>query len=408
LILFFWFGVELKQWLKRHRLHKYANNFSALTYTGIVQLKELDLERLGISAQGARTKMLKSIADLKILNDQRERDILQIRKNTAAGMYAAAIQGLLKLLHLPNSSGAAAQDGPASAGFDLVSKTIALVQDVVGGLLVGIEPNQPTPQIKADVARSLVAFLEQAIRLEFFSVDQRSQLFTWKAEAENVLAPHRQKSTRPASSGGVLDARSKGFEPKWRSVDPPSITEGNRATIEKAGAGVKSAWSAAGSAVAGPAGSYNTVVARRADKSRDAPRAARPYSTGSLFASATPSDSVSLRSMSSLGSGDLFDPIWGQPGGGGSGSSGGSMSGSGVIFPEESQQAAGTIGSATVATSAIAATNRLSSEFSKAWHGRERSATDAPTPSFWDGVDEQHIEGLTLSMTAMLDDEDSN
>lgn len=77
------------------------------------------------------------------------------------------------------------------------------------------------------------------------------------------------------------------------------------------------------------------------------------------------------------------------------------------IFNAE-KRSAGTIGSATVATSAIAATNRLSSEFSKAWHGRERSATDAPTPSFWDGVDEQHIEGLTLSMTAMLDDEDSN
>ena len=140
-------------------------------------------------------------------------------------MYAAAIQGMLEVLHLPNSSGTAVQDGPASTGFDLASKTIALVQDVVTRLLlVRIAPNQLTPQITADVAQSLLAFLEQVIRLEFFSVDQRSQLFTWKAEAEAVLNPHRQKPTRPASSGVVLDARSKGFEPTWRSVDPPTST----------------------------------------------------------------------------------------------------------------------------------------------------------------------------------------
>ena len=405
--------VELKQWLKRHRLHKYASNFSSLSYTRIVQLSEDDLEDLGITAQGARTKMLKSIADLKALNEQRERDIVQIKKNTAAGMHAAAIQGMLEVLHLPNRSGTAVQDGPAS--INLATKTITLVQDVVEGLLVRIAPNQPTPQITADVARSLVAFLEQAVRLEIFSVDQRSQLFTWKAEAEGVLPPHRQKPSRPASSGIVLDARSKGFEPKWGSVDPPSSTQTKfSSNNEQVGVGIESAWSTAAgaapgatAAAVGAPGSYNSV-AQRAVKSRDAnaPRAARPYSTGTLFYSgATTPDSVSLRSMSSLGSGELFDPIWGQPGGG-SGSSGNSRSGSGVIFSEESHNpVGGTAG--TLAKSETVSENRLSSEFSKSWHERDRSATAAPIPSFWGGVDEQHIEGLTLSMTAMLDDEDS-
>lgn len=440
---------KLKQWLKRHRLHKYATNFANLTYTGIVELTVADLERLGITAKGARTKMLKSIADLKFYNAQREQDLVQVQTHAAQGLFQKAIQGMADLLQLPNSNASGspnvAVDGLSPSGLNLPLEAMAIVQDIVVGLLSGSVPHRPAEGAVAVAAGSLAAFLEQAIRLEFFSVDQRSQLFNWKSAAENAAGIARQQQphhparpARPASSGSVLDARSKGFEPKWRSVDPPRTHTEEPAAWK---VGTDSVWGASVmTGTAGPTtadqpytaapGGYSSAVARRAVKGGGAARAARPYSTGHMFqiqqdANLGP-DSVSLRSMSSLGSGDLFDPIWGGAVGGGSGSNVSSANGSSAnIFTEEPGAAgapsqvtdrsssANTFGLAVEAPKSAQTQNRLSSEFSRAWHDdiskRERAATDAPIPSFWGGeggaAGETDIQALTLSMTAMLDDD---
>lgn len=50
---------DVPSWLRTLRLHKYTDNFKDMTWTEIVQLDEDGLEKKGVSAKGARTKMLK-------------------------------------------------------------------------------------------------------------------------------------------------------------------------------------------------------------------------------------------------------------------------------------------------------------------------------------------------------------
>jgi hypothetical protein len=402
--------AELKQWLKRHRLHKYASNFSTITYAGMLDLQDADLEGLGITAQGARTKMLKSIADLKLLNGQHEFDLAQIYKEMGAGLYSDAIQGLSTLFQLQNSSSGGFIDGPSPPGFNLAAAAMHVVHGLISELITNATHDRS--QATADAIVALASFLDQAIRLEFFSVDQRSQLFSWKAEAETALMAHNPNIRPPPSSSSGLDARSKGFEPKWRSADP-------RTKEQDMDANGESVWGVPESNLGG----YSTV-ARRAVKPT---RTTRPYSTGSLFHidpagpqqflpdANLPPDSVSLRSLSSLGSGDLFDPIWGQMGNGaaqetGSGELAFKADDHTTTGGDQPFQATDAVSGTSSAAGPIFMQQTTESEFQRrSWinddnSARERSATDAGIPSFW-GAEDENIQALTLSMTAILDDE---
>ena len=56
---------DVATWLKALRLHKYTGIFEAMTWEKLVNLSDEDLQDLGISALGARRKILKEFETLR-------------------------------------------------------------------------------------------------------------------------------------------------------------------------------------------------------------------------------------------------------------------------------------------------------------------------------------------------------
>ena len=49
----------MPNWLRTLRLHKYTDNLKDMRWQDLVQLDEDGLEKRGVAAKGARTKLLK-------------------------------------------------------------------------------------------------------------------------------------------------------------------------------------------------------------------------------------------------------------------------------------------------------------------------------------------------------------
>lgn len=50
-------ALRVRSWLKTLRLHKYCNVLEQMNYEDMIELSETDLEKLGVSAKGARSKV---------------------------------------------------------------------------------------------------------------------------------------------------------------------------------------------------------------------------------------------------------------------------------------------------------------------------------------------------------------
>lgn len=80
---------DVPAWLRTLRLHKYTDNLKDMKWQDIVQLDEDGLEKKGVNAKGARTKMLKVrfVDDLprRYYADSRMQIFEQVRENQASG-----------------------------------------------------------------------------------------------------------------------------------------------------------------------------------------------------------------------------------------------------------------------------------------------------------------------------------
>ena len=85
-------------------------------------MSETELERLGITAKGARTKMLKSIQGLRQRNVEAEHTIGAFNQQLQSGVYASTIKGLSDMLH-PDE--ALFMDGPMPEKFNMLSEVMS-------------------------------------------------------------------------------------------------------------------------------------------------------------------------------------------------------------------------------------------------------------------------------------------
>jgi len=109
----------VRTWLKTLRLHKYCEILEQLNYHEMTTMSETELERLGITAKGARTKMLKSIQGLRQRNVEAEHTIGAFNQQLQSGVYASTIKGLSDMLH-PDE--ALFMDGPMPENFNMLSE----------------------------------------------------------------------------------------------------------------------------------------------------------------------------------------------------------------------------------------------------------------------------------------------
>src|ERR1044071_7696852 len=57
--------IDIPQWLRSLRLHKYTPVFEGMNYKEIIELDDTELEQKGVAALGARRKMLKEFDKVK-------------------------------------------------------------------------------------------------------------------------------------------------------------------------------------------------------------------------------------------------------------------------------------------------------------------------------------------------------
>lgn len=174
---------KVRTWLKTLRLHKYCEILEQLNYHEMTTMSETELERLGITAKGARTKMLKSIQGLRQRNVEAEHTIGAFNQQLQSGVYASTIKGLSDMLH-PDE--ALFMDGPMPENFNMLSEFMKSVSKAYTGLVLQQShlESHPSPH---DV-KSFFALLDKAIRHPGFSVEHKKVLFSWKNDCQRVMA----------------------------------------------------------------------------------------------------------------------------------------------------------------------------------------------------------------------------
>eukprot|EP00038_Savillea_parva_P009830 m.186112 g.186112 ORF g.186112 m.186112 type:complete len:747 (-) comp16674_c0_seq1:89-2329(-) len=185
---------RVRSWLKTLRLHKYCNILEQMNYEDMVALTETDLEKLGISAKGARAKMLKSINGLKSANQQAEKSLSKFNAEVRAGVYADTFAGLTQMLE-PDQ--AAYLYGPRPEAFDTAAEFMSTVKLLYASLVLGQSRHKPHQK---DVLK-FFNVLDKALRHEHFPVEDKKVLFGWKNECQRVLS-------RPAGDEGRVAARA--------------------------------------------------------------------------------------------------------------------------------------------------------------------------------------------------------
>eukprot|EP00039_Didymoeca_costata_P008853 m.117733 g.117733 ORF g.117733 m.117733 type:complete len:562 (+) comp14258_c0_seq2:426-2111(+) len=288
-------GKRLKIWLKRHRLHKYLGLFAPHSYSELIGFKEDDLEKLGIKAQGARNKMMKSISDLIELNKQRESDLEKIAKDLHANQYSAAIGRLNQMFKAAPTQGSSSSiDGPMREGLDFNTAVMSIIHDAV----VWIKRDSKTDASNRDI-HALLQVMDVVLRNECFSVEERTQLFSWKADCERSAYGESKAAWNVRGAGGLNKDRSDSGRHRRK---PDSKQRPNSGFPPR----MNESWTNSMLEPRSPpeAAKSNTI------------RVGRPFSTGSMYSdqSISPMKLGESRPVTNslFGSGDLFDPIWSQ------------------------------------------------------------------------------------------------
>jgi hypothetical protein len=399
----------------------------------MIRLSSQDLEELGIIAQGARTKMVKSIGDLRELNEQHERDIARFHELIPGRLAELA----LALPAMLPSDPSATHASPAREGFDLYAELVRLADCALSYLLADVT----SAELK--IIAELMAFLEHAVRCECFTAEQRAQLFTLKASCEKhvprqpefkptkfISSRKKQPAAGAGGSHGIGGGgRGGGGMPSFQSFDPT----GTQHHVSAA-----SGWSDHREDGGGRSDQLSRLSMdhRQRVKGRGGFRGGgarqdaqvRPFSTGSVafmdtaaqFAVDRPrlgERATSLAGghathtgrgsqMQSFGGGDLFDPIWGNPAESlpPSPESGDDrLDGMGALAPPKAPLGEnGERGLASASASASVAASAGSSEFWRPWGSdplsRDRSVSRIPLHENSDA----DMEALSLSVTTSL------
>lgn len=172
-------AVRVRSWLKTLRLHKYCAILEQMNYEDMVSLSESDLEKMGISAKGARTKMLKSIAGLRRANQAAAQSIAQYNDDIRAGIFADTIAGLTALLEPDQVS----LHGPRPDTFDVVQEFMTTVEQLYTALIIGQSTHKPQQK---DIRR-FFQLLDKVLRHEHFPVESKKIIFSWKNDCQRVL-----------------------------------------------------------------------------------------------------------------------------------------------------------------------------------------------------------------------------
>eukprot|EP00037_Helgoeca_nana_P001950 m.30584 g.30584 ORF g.30584 m.30584 type:complete len:708 (-) comp12247_c0_seq1:1496-3619(-) len=238
-------ALRVRSWLKTLRLHKYCNILEQMNYEDMVTLSEVDLEKLGITAKGARAKMLKSISGLKAANQQAEISIAKFNVDMRSGIFSDTFAGLTAMLE-PDQ--AAYLYGPRSDAFDTAAEFMSTVKSLYMALVLGQSRHKPQHH---DVRR-FFSLLDKALRHEHFPVDDKKILFNWKLDCQRMLqrtggddggnrgggaGSNRPSPDSPwGSNAGSRSARapggptpSKGKQQRNTGYDATSPTRGERA-----------------------------------------------------------------------------------------------------------------------------------------------------------------------------------
>mmetsp|Transcript_31448 Transcript_31448/g.82483 ORF Transcript_31448/g.82483 Transcript_31448/m.82483 type:complete len:690 (+) Transcript_31448:62-2131(+) len=194
-------AMRVRSWLKTLRLHKYCSILEQMNYEDMVALTESDLEKLGITAKGARSKMLKSIGGLKIANQQAEQSMAKFNTEVRSGIFSDAFAGLTAMLEPDQAPYLCA---PRPEDFDATAEFLETVRLLYTSLILGQSKQKPQQK---DVRR-FFALLDKALRHEHFPVEDKKTLFNWKQDCQRVL--HRGDDKSAGGGGGGHRASPEG------------------------------------------------------------------------------------------------------------------------------------------------------------------------------------------------------
>eukprot|EP00048_Salpingoeca_helianthica_P012980 m.193862 g.193862 ORF g.193862 m.193862 type:complete len:839 (-) comp15444_c1_seq1:92-2608(-) len=187
---------RVRNWLKSLRLHKYFRLFDRMTYNQMIRLTGEDLERLGIVARGARTKMLKSIETLRMRNESREESLAQIEMSMDNAPLRKALLGLCEMMQMPSPDDELTQSNSAFGNtyFTVMQKAFAV--------LVMIFTSGATATLKDDL-ELFNQLADLCIRSNLFSVDHKTRLFAWKTDVQKMLEQYAGWERMRADSMGA-------------------------------------------------------------------------------------------------------------------------------------------------------------------------------------------------------------
>eukprot|EP00047_Mylnosiga_fluctuans_P006025 m.244318 g.244318 ORF g.244318 m.244318 type:complete len:650 (-) comp14431_c0_seq1:192-2141(-) len=171
---------KVKHWLKGLRLHKYYRLFEQMTYLHMIRLTSDDLERLGIAARGARTKMLKSIELLRLRNESVEQSLMQMDAALDSGPMRPTLQGLCELLQMPSPY------DELGAVDNIFVNTFVSVVSKAYTLLGMMYSSGGHIALKEDLEH-FVELGDLCMRSEIFPVEHKQRLFLWKSECQKML-----------------------------------------------------------------------------------------------------------------------------------------------------------------------------------------------------------------------------
>lgn len=188
-------AMRVRSWLKTLRLHKYCSILDSMNYQEMISLSSADLERLGMVAKGARTKMLKCISGLRETNTKAEETMQKLQNHSDAEVLCV----LSDLLEPDNS---AFLYGPRPDDFDIVSGFMNTVHALYTGIILSHAHRQKHPR-PHDV-HGFFALLDKALRHEHFPVEEKKVLFSWKNDCHRVILKWRSQMGTMIGGGGML------------------------------------------------------------------------------------------------------------------------------------------------------------------------------------------------------------
>jgi hypothetical protein len=181
---------DIPLWLKTLRLHKYMPLFANRTYAEMLCLTEPELERIGVSAAGARKKILLSIQ--KLLN--REGHLADIERLLyAPEQLGTALDELKMLLSSPMQPNPGHAEG---APFDIPEKAVLLLGKTFCHVVLTDASEHNTTL--------LLALCDRALCHRAISTALKLKVLYWKLECDRLqLHATAGKKSTPAAAAGA-------------------------------------------------------------------------------------------------------------------------------------------------------------------------------------------------------------